>query len=277
MTRPPLCLASAAALALGCGPILSTMTPAQVTPHHSVRAAGGFGASVPAGQIVDAIDTVVTLAGRVSRNEALTPAEQNTLASQAVGLVFSPPTLSYEFQARYGFLPRWDAGLRLVGSNVRADARFQVLSTERGAPLDLSVGAGLGLGLTGLSLGSVVESVISVDDYRVFTVDVPVLAGWSGRFGHLWFGPKVVAGFHGTGMSVRVSSAETRVLDVSGTTFHYGALVGGAVGYRWVWVAFELSVLGMNGSASITFPGGSYAPTFGGVVVAPSFALLIQI
>jgi hypothetical protein len=277
VNRHPYRLALMAALVLGCGPILSTMTPAQVTPHRSVRAAAGAGVGVPVGQIIEAIDTVTTLAGRVSRGENLSAADQNALTSQAAGLVFSPPTFSYEFQARYGFHPRWDAGLRLVGSNVRADARYQLLSTERGDALDLSVGAGLGLGLTGLSLGGVFDSVITIDDYRVFTVDVPVLAGWSGRFGHFWFGPKVVAGFHATGMSVRVSSSELRVLDVSGTTFHYGAVVGGAVGYRWVWVAFELSVLGMNGNANITWPGGSFAPTFGGVVFAPSFAVLLQI
>lgn len=270
-------LVAFALFAAGCGPMLSTMTPAQVTPHRSVRASAGAGVTVPVGQLVDALDTVTTLATRVSNGQSLTAAEQDTLASQAVGLVFSPPSFSYEFQARYGFLPRWDAGLRLVGANVRADARFQVLDTQRGAPLDLSVGAGLSLGFTGLSLGSVVGSVIAIDDYRLFTVDVPVLAGWSGRFGHVWFGPKVVLGLHSTGMSVRVASAETRVLDVSGTTFHYGAQLGGAVGYRWIWLAAELSILGMNGSAAITWPGGTYAPTFGGVVVAPSFGVLLQI
>ncbi|MFO0608356.1 MAG: hypothetical protein U0324_34640 [Polyangiales bacterium] len=261
----------------GCGPMLSTMTPAQVTPHRSVRAAAGMGIGLPVGQIIDAIDTATTLAERVSNNQPLTADEQNTLTAQAVGLVISPPTYNYELQARYGFYPRWDAGLRLVGSNVRLDGRFLVLDAAHGAPLDLSVGLGLGLGLSGISLGSVLGSVISVDDYRVFAVDVPVLAGWSGRFGHFWFGAKVVAAFQHTGMSVRVSSSELRVLDVSGSTVHYGGVVGGAVGYRWVWVAAELSVLGMSGGADITWPGGRFAPSFGGVVFAPSFAVLVQI
>lgn len=268
---------AALALVAGCGPILSTMTPAQVTPHRSVRVTAGAGTTVPVGQIVDAIDTVNGLATRVARHEALSAQEQNTLTEQAVALAISPPTFSYELQARYGFLDRWDAGLRLVGPNVRLDARFQILSTERSAPIDLSVGAGFAFGFTSVSLGSVVDSVIHVDDYRVLTFDVPLLAGWSGRFGHFWFGPKLVVTSTGTGMSVGVSSTETRVLDVSGTTVHYGGLVGGAVGYRWVWLAFELSVYGMRGGASVTWPGGSVSPSFSGVVVAPSFAFMLQI
>ena len=277
--RPLRALSPLAALAFiaGCGPILSTMTPAQVTPHRSFRATAGAGTTIPVGQIVDAIDTATTLATRVANHETLTAQEQNTLTEQAVGLVISPPTFSYELQVRYGFLRRWDAGLRLVGPNVRLDARYQFLSTENGAPLDMSVGAGLALGFTSLSLGSVLDSVIKVDDYRVFTFDVPLLAGWSGRFGHFWFGPKLVVTSTGTGMSVGVSSTETRVLDVSGTPVHYGGLVGGAVGYRWVWLAFELSVYGMRGGASVTWPGGSVSPSFSGVVVAPSFAFMLQI
>lgn len=268
---------AALTLVAGCGPILSTMTPAQVTPHRSFRATAGAGTTIPVGQIVDAIDTATTLATRVANHETLSAQDQNTLTEQAVGLVISPPTFSYELQVRYGFLPRWDAGLRLVGPNVRLDARYQLLSSEQGAPLDLSVGAGLALGFTSLSLGSVLDSVIKVDDYRVFTFDVPLLAGWSGRFGHLWFGPKLVVTSTGTGMSVGVSSTETRVLDVSGTTVHYGGLVGGAFGYRWVWLAFELSVYGMSGGASVAWPGGSVSPSFSGVVVAPSFAFMLQI
>ncbi len=80
-----------------------------------------------------------------------------------------------------------------------------------------------------------------------------------------------------TGMSVGVSSTETRVLDVSGTSVHYGGQIGGAIGYRWVWLAFELSMYGMSGSANVTYPGGAFTPSFGGLVVAPSFALMLQI
>ncbi len=263
--------------ASGCGPILSTMTPAQVTPHRSFRATAGAGTTIPVGQILDTIDTVTSLSNRVSNGETLTAAEQNTLTEQAVGLVISPPTFSYEFQLRYGFLRRWDAGLRLVGSNVRADARYQFLDSDDGAPLDLSVGIGLAAGFTSLSLGSIAESVIKIDDYRVLTFDLPILAGWSGRFGHFWFGPKLVVTATSTGMSVGVSSTETRVLDVSGTSVHYGGQIGGAIGYRWVWLAFELSMYGMSGSANVTYPGGAFTPSFGGLVVAPSFALMLQI
>ena len=46
----------------GCGPMLSTMTPAAVTPRGSFRGAGGFGAEIATGPVLDAIDSVETLA-----------------------------------------------------------------------------------------------------------------------------------------------------------------------------------------------------------------------
>ncbi len=261
----------------GCGPMLSTMTPAQVTPHRSFRGAAGVGVGIPVGPIIDAVDSVVTLSTRVANNQSLSTAEQNQLLERSVALLMAPPSYSQEFQLRYGVWDRFDIGLRWVGPNVRLDGRYEVLRTTQRTPFSLSVGLGLGLGVTGLSLGDIVSQVIDIDDYTLFTVDVPVLAGWSGRFGHFWFGPKVQVGLASTGMSVRFSSTDLRVLDVSGTTVHYGGVFGGAVGYRWVWVAAELSLLGLSGSASITLPGASFNPRFGGLVIAPSVAVLIQI
>lgn len=261
----------------GCGPMLSTMTPAAVTPRGSFRGAGGFGAEIATGPVLDAIDSVETLATRVANNQSLTSAEQTQLTERSAALVIAPPSFSSEFQLRYGVYDRIDVGLRWVGSNFRLDARYQFLSSEQGAPFDLSAGLGLGIGVTGLSLPSPIDDVIDLDDYLLFTADVPVLAGWSGRFGHFWFGPKVVFGRAGTAMSIRFSSTDLRVFDLSGTTFYYGAQIGGAVGYRWFWVAAELSILGLSGSASMTLPGMSYSPSFGGVAIAPSVALLLQI
>ncbi|MCK6535647.1 MAG: hypothetical protein L6Q84_21970 [Polyangiaceae bacterium] len=270
-----------AALALtlvsGCAPALSTFVPAETTPEGHVRATGGLGLNVPAGQIDDAYEVAEALADR-AETQALTADEKDQLIIKTAGVMLNPPSATWEVQGRYGIHRRADVGLRHASGALRGDGRFTFLKPSAEGDLAGSVGVGLAYYTFEIPVPPPMDSVIEIDDFRRYELDVPLLFGWSWEMAHVWFGPKLLISRYSTGMSARFVD-EVRVVDVSGTNLYYGGQVGAAVGYKKVWLGLELTVAGLSGAAKIDVPaaGRSIDAKFGGLVVYPTIGVLVQL
>lgn len=269
----------AMSLAMGCAPALSTFTPAAVTPGPvRFRGALAMGASVPVGQVSDLIDTAETLSTRLNANEMLSDADRQRLYNSIAGLVVSPPGASPEMHVRMGLGHRADIGFRTTFSDYRLDGRYQLLESAH-APFDLSVGLGLSMTRVAFPLGDALEPAVSADGFSAYAVEVPVLAGWSGRFGAFWFGPKVLLRSFSSAIQVRTTGDTYEAMSLDGRSVYGGGQIGGMLGFRWVFLAFELSVMGMSSTGSVQVGNGAYRAglDFGGLVIAPTVGLVLQI
>jgi hypothetical protein len=261
----------------GCAPVLSTFVPARTTPKGHFRGSLGLGVSIPAGQIGDLEETAETISKKAAADEPISDKEQDDLYEAVIGLGLSPPSVADELQARWGFGKRWDLGFRSAGSALRLDGRYTFLRDEDSG-IDASAGLGIGRFTFEIPLPPVVEDVVEVDDFTRYEFDVPVLFGWSKDWAHLWFGPKVVFTAYGSTVTLNLAGAEQEIGDVHGTSWYYGVQAGGALGYKYAWLAFELTVSGLSGSADVDVTPASRTAhaDFGGLVLYPSFGVLLQ-
>ncbi len=248
-----------------------------MAPHKHFRGAMALGVSIPTGAIGEAFDIAEDLVG-VAEGRELTDDEVGDLFESTTKVLLNLPSVAYELQGRYGLADRLDLGLRLaLPGAIRLDGRYQIIRLQ-----DSSFAGSVGLGLTYYSFEIPVpypiDQVIEIDDFTRFELDVPVLFGWSGEIGHFWFGPKLVFASFSTAMSADLFGAQLELASVSGTSFYYGLQVGGAIGYKYVWFAAELTIAGVSGSADVEVPalGFTRSPSFGGAVIYPAFGLLVQ-
>jgi hypothetical protein len=53
--------------------------------------------------------------------------------------------------------------------------------------------------------------------------------------------------------------------------------VGGALGYKYAWVAAELSIMGLSGSADVQSSADNANLSLGGLVLYPALGVIVQI
>jgi hypothetical protein len=274
-------LLAGAFIATGCSTVLSTMQPAQTTPGRHVRGGLGMGINIPVGQIADTLDAAQSIAEGASSSGSIAEDDVDEFLSGVVGLALNPPAVAGEFQARYGFHDRFDAGLRVAtGGNIRLDGRVRFLDPRTPEGLYGSAGVGFSYASASFPIPSQIEEFIEVDDLSRIELDLPVLLGWSNEIYHVWFGPKLVVSFVSTGLTFRqegpLDSTPERI-DVGATNFMYVGQVGAAIGYKHVWIAFELTIGGIAGSAEITRNTSTiYDPSYSGLIIYPALGLMFQ-
>lgn len=211
---------------------------------------------------------------RVESGALLSQDEMQDLLGQAVALVLNPPNLSTQGQLRWGVDRRWDLGLRIAGGAYRVDARLRMLESGPD-PFDGSVG--LGLGLYSYSTLSRRPARVAFQDFLRLEVDVPVLFGWSAPFGHFWFGPKLVFAASWTDFSMLVDDTHKILGDIQGVGLYYGAQVGAALGWKWIWLALEITAAGLLSSADAHSSVASIDAAPGGLILYPAAALIVQL
>jgi hypothetical protein len=264
--------------ALGCSSVLSTFTPAPTTPPGSVRGAAALGVNVPVGDLTDLADRGDTIAEKSLAGGTLTPAEQDELVESALALSLDPPSATGELQGRYGVAEAFDVGVRVATAvTARIDGRWQFLKSEKEGAFAGSVGLGLAYYARSFEIPNAdIEQIVGVAELTRFELDVPLLFGWSGDVGHIWFGPKLVANTYTA--DVRLAFLQTEVSGTaSGTSLFFGGLLGGAVGYKYAWLAFELSILDLSSSASVESSVYNADLSFGGIVLYPALGVIVQI
>jgi hypothetical protein len=260
----------------GCAPSLSTFQTAAVPPKGHFAAAVGMEGSIPVGSIIDAIDTGKKVADKVQADQPLTTEEKWQAFDAGMQLLLSPPSFGYHLSLAYVPVHRLEVSLRYAGSALRLGARYQLL--ERGTgPFDMSAGLGLSRFTYAIPIADYVP-VLKMEDFTRWQLDIPLLIGMQNRWFRAWTGPRFVATFFDAAMLLDLQVEAPVAAAMSGRAYYLGGQGGLGFGYRWIFVAFELTITQMVGSARFDAPAITEAPTrtidMSGLVIYPSFGLM---
>lgn len=268
---------AAIAVMVGCSPALNTLQPARTTPAGHLQVTGSADYVHTDGEIREAIGVVenADFGGRMSRAEVAEVVDAATVA------LIQPPSVGFSLAASYGLNERFEIGLRTSGAAVRGHVRFQWLRIAPG--IYGSAGFGVSGYLFGFPLHTVSEDAVKVDGFTRFDFDIPIHLGYSGRYFHLWGGPKLVFSTYDAGLTIctdtrGIGCNRSSAVSLGGTAAYVTGQLGLAVGYRRFWIAAELTVgrVGASGDVGVTTGSrtddGAYAHE--GLVVSPSVGFI---
>jgi len=239
------------ASAAGCAPSLSTFQPAHVAPKGHVSASAGLEGNVPVGAFETLLDDGKMLANRGAMGQALTDDDKWKIFDAGVNFILLTPSVSPHFAATYVPLERLEVGVRYAGSAWRGGARYQLVDRASG-PFDLTVGLGVSRFSYEFPLSDQIPG-LSLSDFSRWQLDVPVLIGTSRNWFHVWAGPKVLFTTFSTELKLTLPT-ETTVASFDGTATFLCGQGGIALGYRWLFFAFELTLAEAIGTAHLTAP-----------------------
>jgi hypothetical protein len=269
-------LAGLLPLLASCAPSLSTFQTAAVAPKGHSAVAAGFEGSIPIGPLIDAIDTAKTVSDKARSNQALTSQEKWQALDASMQLLLSPPSVGYHFAFAYAPLDRWEVSLRYAGSALRLGTRYQLLDRASG-PFDMSIGFGASRFTYAVPISDYVP-ILKMDDFTRWQVDVPVLIGMQNQWFRTWIGPRFLATFFDAALRLDLQVEEPVLASMSGRAYYVGGQGGVGFGYRWIFVAFELTITEMFGSARFNAPVVTDSPThsvdLSGLVIYPSLGLM---
>jgi hypothetical protein len=267
-------------LALGagsCATSLSTFQPAHVAPKGHVQAEAGFDVSVPTRTLGSTIDAART-AARAARTRELSEEERRQLLDAGLLLAIDPPFFVSHVGVAFTPIEGFELGLRYTSHAWRLGTRLQVKTLERDG-YDLTLGLGVQrfvFDVPGLDLVDYVE----IDDFVRWNFDLPILFGTRGPYHRLWGGPRVVASRFDARIAQELPPVGGRMIPpveaaAQGRALYLGAQGGVAVGYKRVFVGFELTLVRQLGSADLN-AGEQAARTvdLDGWVVYPGVALM---
>ncbi len=229
------------------------------------------------GDVRAAFDSATQM--RISES-GLSPDQVTTLMNGAAAVVIAPPSAGFEIGAAYGVTRNFAVGARTTGNTVRANMRFQFLRMAPG--FYGSIGLGASVYLYGFPVQQFTDSV-SLTSFARQELDIPISFGFSGRYGHIWLGPKMVLSRYDADVAActqgNTSTCTTTAnVAVAGTAAYFGGQLGLAVGYRQYWIAAELTLMHIqtNATVDIAMNSMSASTTFasGGLVVVPALAFL---
>jgi hypothetical protein len=259
----------------GCATSLSSFQTAHIPPKGHFTAEAGTDVSIPTGTIESTIDTSKTLA-RAAQTRMLSEDEKLKVFAGGLNLALNPPFLVEHAGLSYAFADKWEVGLRYASGGWRLGVRRQVLTQEQFG-YDLTVGVGLQRFAFGFPVDNIID-IVKLDDFTRWNLDVPVAIGRRTDFLRWWVGPRMVLSSYSTKLEIeapQTGGAVARdVAEVSGRGTYLGAQAGAAVGYRWLFVALEMTIVRMVGSAHIdVFARRTEADT-GTWIIYPGIAVL---
>lgn len=174
----------------------------------------------------------------------------------------APLASTMQVQAHYGIVDRLEVGGRLGSGNKGLDVGWQFLGpTDRAEPGWAGMlSAGWGTRDMG-TLGSVIESLLRGEAKLTDWQATMIFGRQFGEFGHFFVGPRYIMSrwkllvLPDLPIIYDASEQQKALLgtDASGTIHHVGATIGGAVGYRYVFLGAELNLLQSIGGARILF------------------------
>ncbi|HET9953301.1 MAG TPA: hypothetical protein VFQ61_02290 [Polyangiaceae bacterium] len=258
-----------------CAPALSSFTPAHVAAPGHVQAEVGTDVSVPRNTLADLYDITRAL-DRAAQNRTLTQTEQRQLLRGATSQLLNPLSANSHLGLGVGVYRNLEAQGRLFTGGWRLGARLQFLSQpEHG--LDASVGLGVGRYSYSFGIPNIAD-VLEIEDYGRWMVDVPVLVGKRGDWYRWWGGPKALLGTYRAGASLNLPAENKSYgFDLRGTSGYVGAQLGGALGYKHLFFAAELSVMYFTTRARFTTNGVALEPyeaRIDGLIWYPGVGLL---
>ncbi|MCB9739693.1 MAG: hypothetical protein H6747_10530 [Deltaproteobacteria bacterium] len=271
-----------AACAAGCTASTSQLQRARALGQWQVEAA--FGTTIPISATVfqAAIDAIDTLEPRVQAAEQgtapLTEAEARELVRAGLSVLLFTPTPLSEFSARLGLGKGFDVGLRFSGPRTALDGKWQFLGAEQ-AGVDMALS--LAVGRHSSPAESLWSKAYDIAEKLKFAgyerTDLTSALLVSRDFGE-W------ASLYGAAVWMRSWISISTVLDEDvveagvstsdlvdpGPFDQIGGVAGVRLGYRYVWVSFELSVTKVAFSPTLIGQGVDLS----GWMVSPTIALV---
>jgi hypothetical protein len=234
----------------------------------------GLEVGVPAGSLPTLISVGRGLARQGQRGDTLTDAQKWQVFDAGVNLLLEGATVGADLALTYTPLDRFEVGLRYAGGAWRVGSRYQLLD-HLSAPFDLTVGVGLSRFAYELPLSDEIPG-LSIDGFSRWQVDIPILVGTSRDWFRVWAGPKLLFTSFSTQLRLKLPN-DAVVARFDGDASFVGAQGGFALGYRRLFVAFELTLAEGFGSAHLTAPALSpptHDSTLSSFVVFPAISLL---
>lgn len=232
---------------------MTTMQPARVARKGDIGVNLGGSASLPVGPIIDLYDSGKEVVEEYEANGTSNLDEQDiiTLLEAGAGVLLALPTVTPTLTGKYAFLDRWEGGLRLAGPTTQLFVRNQVIDATRGDPLNGTWGVSLGRAVIEAPVGSL-DDYLEVDDFERWELEGHLFLGWDGDFGRFWFGPKVVATTYDAGIGLNLGDTCSARAGLDGSAVYASGAVGGAVGFRWIWIGLEITSGYMSSSTTLS-------------------------
>jgi hypothetical protein len=259
---------------------LSSFTPAHVAPKHHVQAEVGFDVSVPTGSINDIVGQAPKLADAAHDHE-LTEDEQRRLFRAGAALALNPPSLVSHVGVAYTLLDHFEIGGRLSPGAWRLGARYQLLEQARHG-VDGTVSLGGGHYAYEFPFSDQVP-LVHLEDFSRWQVDAAFLVGRHGDWYRVWGGPRLLVSFYGTELVFEqpsipgVTTDKLVLASLDGAATYLGGQVGGALGYKHVFIGFELTMAKFWTSASLKLLQNKHDLDLQSFIVYPGLALLLEL
>ncbi|KYF77607.1 hypothetical protein BE17_26765 [Sorangium cellulosum] len=265
--------------ACGCAPALSTFQPAHVADKGHVQAELGLDVSVPTGAIASVVDAGVVLAN-IAESRELTEGERLTLFEAGGALALNPPSVTPHIGVGYTALDRWELNLRYTGSALRLGTRYQLLKRDKHG-VDLTAGAGVGRYVIDLPIGSIL-GLVELEDFTRWQIDLPIQIGTAGTWYRVWGGPRLMFTTFDTALVVDLPAftgypGERELASFSGTGLYVGGQAGVALGYKHVFLGFELTLAEIFSSGELAVLGErAVAVDLDSFIIYPSIGLMLE-
>jgi hypothetical protein len=235
-----------AVFTLGCAPALSTFQPAHVAKQWHVQAEIGTDFAVPTGTIASTVDAGITLVDAAEKQE-LTELQKKQLFDAGTALALNPPSPVQHFGVALSVYDNLEVGLRYSISALRLGTRYQILHKEKHG-VDWTVGFGVGRYVLEFPLGDFLQ-IVELEDFVRWQFDFPILFGTKGTWYRVWGGPRFMITKFGTELVMNLPSipgtfdGKQELASLDGLGFYIGAQGGVAVGYKYVFLGFELTMV----------------------------------
>lgn len=237
----------------------------------------GVGGNIPAGQIVDLVTEGQDILDKADNGESISDEEQRRIEDLAIALLATPPSVGVDAQIRFGIAEQLDLGARFSSGAFGGDVRFQFLG-EGYEGFVGSIGLGARFFLVQVDdypVGHEYEDDIEIKNLKRIEVDLPILFGVSGKVGHLWFGPKLAYSRFTNEVDLTVGE-DMYDVEVAGNNFYYGAQIGFALGYEFIWVSAEITVAGVSVNAEASVNSELRDVDADGLIVYPAGSILLE-
>lgn len=264
--------------ATGCAPALSTFQPAHVPKKHHVQAEIGSDFSIPTGSVGDIVDAAIDLADTAYERE-LTEEEKLRIVDAAAALGIHAPSPVPHIGVAFAPFDRFEVGLRYSGSAFRLGVRGQFLEKSKHG-VDMSAGLGVARFTYSFPVSDVL-GILKLEDFERWQFDLPILFGTRGDYYRVWGGPKAMFTTYKTAMILDipeipgVQAYNTEVASFDGTAFYLGAQGGAAVGYKYIFIGFELSLAYLSAASQYEVLNKPVRDVnLSTLIIAPGFALM---
>ncbi|WP_437680117.1 hypothetical protein [Sorangium sp. So ce131] len=263
----------------GCAPALSTFHPAHIAEKGHAQAEFGADAALalsrPREHVFWGID-----AAYAARSSELSQEERLQLFKAAGGHALSPTAVTPHVGIGFTPVDRWEANLRYTSSSFRVGTRHQLSEMDKDG-YDFTVGAGLAYFLRGYPLESGLE-ILELKDFWRWQIDVPILFGRRGEWFRLWGGPRLMLARFGTDIVLNLPAfngypGEQENGSFLGYAAYLGTQIGGAVGYKNLFVGFELTSAYIFGSGLIdAFGQRGFKFNLDGYIINPAIGVIAE-